>query len=150
MWGSYTKKPDAVAIRTTYKALRDCLPPYVFMGMVRYIDYATERLPATMNMFECIMHKDILYKFEEEVRAVAFQPYGEVHGATHFYENFFEAEDSPGIFVYAPPVDINSLIQGVVLHPNASPEFQESITGLCMENGLPNPEKSRSTRPPVY
>lgn len=150
MWRCYTKKPEAVAIRTTYRALRDCLPMYVFMGMVRYIEYATERLPATGNMFECIMHKDTYYKYEEEVRAVAFQPFGEGPDAKHFNENFFEKEDSPGIFVFAPSVDIIKLIQGVVLHPDAQPKFQETVTELCMKNGLPKPEESRSTRPPVF
>src|SRR6266481_9724072 len=44
MWGCYTKRPESVAIKTTYDALRNCLPSYVEMGMIRYIDYATECL----------------------------------------------------------------------------------------------------------
>src|SRR5712691_1593487 len=80
MWRCYTTQPEAVSIRTTYVALRECLPNYVGMGMVRYIDYTNERLP-TMNMFEYIMHKDIYYHFEREVRAVAFPPVVEELGA---------------------------------------------------------------------
>jgi hypothetical protein len=71
MWGCYTKKPDPVVIKTTYSILRDLLPEYVDMGIVRYIDYAAERL-STMNMLEYITHKDTYYSFEQEVRAVAF------------------------------------------------------------------------------
>jgi hypothetical protein len=49
MWGCYTTQPQSVAIRTTYAALRECLPRYIEMGLMRYIDYATARL-LTMNM----------------------------------------------------------------------------------------------------
>lgn len=149
MWRCYTTKPEAVAIKTSYELLRLCLPNYVEAGMVRYIDYATERLP-TMNMFEYITHKDAYYHFEHEVRAVAFPPVGHELDGAHFRENHFELEGSPGFLVYAPPIDIKHLVNGVVLHPEAPLAFETEVIGICAKNGLPQPEPSRSTRKPVF
>jgi hypothetical protein len=145
MWKSYTRKIEAVAIQTTYATLRECLPSYCLMGMVRYIDYANERLP-TMNMFEYIMHKDVYYRSEHEIRVVGWP---EIGGA-HFHENFFEREKLSGAFCYAPPVDIIHLINGVVLHPEAPSIFESAVRTLCAENGLPEPRPSRSTRTPFF
>ena len=149
LWKSYTSQPEAVAIQTTYLALRKCLPTYVEMGMVRYIDYASDRLP-TFNMFEYVMHKDIYYRFETEVRAVALPPAVDRLGRTHFLENHFESESSPGFVVYAPPIDVVSLVHEVVLHPDATSEFAERVADMCVQNGLPHPGSSRRTRQPVF
>lgn len=145
MWRCYTSQPDAVSIRTTYATLRESLPNYVEMGIVRYIDYATERLP-TMNMFEYIMHKDTYYGFECEARAVAFPPVG----AEHFRENHYELEATPGVLVYAPTVNVLRLIHGVVLHPEAAPDYEQEIIKICAAHGLPRPERSRRTIEPVF
>ena len=71
MWKCYTNSKEAVAIKTTYKQLVDILPDYTYTGIVRYIDYSTEKLPFG-NLFEYIMHKDRYYSYEQEVRGVAF------------------------------------------------------------------------------
>lgn len=118
MWGCYTTNPESVGIRTTYTALRAALPAYVEIGIVRYIDYATARLPS-MNMFEYIMHKDSYYAFEQEVRAVAVPPAVKELGLEDFQDNQFELEAIKGFIVYAPPIDIRKLIHGIVLHPDA-------------------------------
>ena len=83
IWQCYTKGTNAVGVKCNYAALRACLHDYVEMGLVRYIDYATERLPS-MNMFEYIMHKDIYYSYENEVRAVAASFIANEQWAKHF------------------------------------------------------------------
>jgi hypothetical protein len=148
MWKCYTAKPSSVAVRTTYSALRDCLPNYVEMGLVRYIDYSTQRLPS-MNMFEYVMHKEAYYEFEREVRAVVLQPVGEAEAA-HFHQSRYRSESDPDLVVYAPAVDLSCLIKGVVLHPDAPAVFESQIVQLCLENGLPIPEPSRVNRRPVF
>ena len=95
MWDCYTRTPQSVAIRTTYEALADCLPPFVQMGEVRYINYARDRLPS-MNMFEYIMHKDIGYSFEQEVRFVAFPPVIDGLGRADFFELSWALDLGPG------------------------------------------------------
>jgi len=149
MWQCYTKSTNAVAIRTNYAALRDCLPTYVEMGLVRYIDYATERLPS-MNLFEYIMHKDIYYSYENEVRAIATSFIANEEWQTHFSENHFESENSPGFLVYAPPIDLTRLVLGVVLHPEITSDVKTKVAELCMETGLSEPTLSRRTQKPVF
>ena len=147
MWSCYTTQPQSVAIRTTYEALRANLPFYVAVGTVRYMDYPSARLP-TMNMFEYVMHKDSYYAFECEVRAVAFRPPVDELGRADFLANHFESKNFPGFLVFAPIVDLAKLIQGVMLHPEASPAFGAKITELCLSKGLAGPEP-RGNRPPV-
>lgn len=149
MWGCYTGQTESVAIRTSYEVLRNILPSYVEMGMVRYIDYGTDRLP-TMNMFEYIMHKDVLYSFEQEVRAVGFPPAVPELGSEEFKADLFESETIPDFNVYAPSVDLARLVQGLILHPEASPDFEAHIVELCAKSGLPRPDSSRRTREAVF
>ena len=148
MWECYAKRPDSVAVRTTYEALRKCLPIYVQMGMIRYIDYATERLPS-MNMFEYVMHKESYYAFESEVRAVALAP-AAMLADTHFSENLFAKETEPAFHIYAPTINLKQLIHGVVLHPRATAGFGIEVDQLCTKSGLLSPEASRGNRKPVF
>lgn len=141
MWRFYTNSPDAVAVATSYQVLRACLPAYVEVGMVRYVDYSSEHLPS-LNMFEYITHKNINFCFEREVRAVALPPAAEGLGASHFQANHFESEAKKGFLVFAPEVDVATLIHRVVLHPKCSPEFAEKICIACEGAGLPNPVPS--------
>lgn len=137
MWCQYVKGPESVAIWTTYAALREALPNYVEIGTVRYIDYLTERVPR-MNTFEYIMHKRVCFSWEREVRAVAFLPTLREPGT----ENLFESKCTKGFRVYAPKINIGELIQGIVLHPEASAVFESEIKELCAKNGLPCPLRS--------
>lgn len=148
MWKCYTAKHSAVAVRTIYSALCECLPAYAEMGIVRYIDYSTQRLPS-MNMFEYVMHKEAYYEFEHEVRAVVLQPVDEAEAA-HFHKSHYRSENDSGFVVFAPAVDLSCLIKGVVLHPDAPADFENQIVRLCLENGLPQPEPSRASRRPVF
>lgn len=141
MWQRYTKTPEAVAVTTSYQALRASLPAYVEIGMVRYIDYASERLPS-LNMFKHITHKNIGFCFEREVRAVALPPAIEGLGASHFRDNHFESESQKGFLVLAPAVDISNLIHSVVLHPGSPSKFAETIQSACENASLPKPIRS--------
>lgn len=145
MWECYTTSPEAVAVKTNYAALRAALPAYVEMGVVRYIDYATGRLPS-LNMFEYIMHKDKYYGFEQEVRAVGTPPPVKDLGLEDFKANHFEMEETPGFLVYAPAIDLGKLTDGIVLHPGASNTFAQRVADICATHSLPPPELSRRTR----
>jgi hypothetical protein len=143
-----------VAIKTTYASLREEIPAFIEMGVVRYLDYATERLPA-MNMFEYIMHKDSYFHSEREVRAVALSPNVarlpvEALGAAEFRENHFESATTPGFLVYAPPVNLARMVHGIVLHPDSTPAFEAAMADLCAKNALPQPVASRRNRKPVF
>jgi hypothetical protein len=148
MWRCYTRAPEAVAVITTYENLRECLPNYVYLGIVRYIDYATQRLP-TLNMFEYIMHKRSHFEYEREVRAVAVPPVDE-HGRAHFLANLFQSESLPDFEAYAPTIDVKKLIRRVVLHPEAGSSFKAEIAHLCAENALPASEISSMNCEPLF
>lgn len=142
MWKTYTTSSESVAIQTTHLALRNQLPAYVEIGVVRYLDYAKERLP-TLNVFEYITHKDkSSFEYENELRAVAMHPVVEGVDQTHFREHHFQLESAANFLVYAPPVDIRTLIKAIVLHPQASKEFSEKIAASCIKYGLPKPQRS--------
>ena len=149
MWRCYSKSPNSVAVRSTYRALRAALPTYVDSGVVRYIDYATQRLPR-MNMFEYIMHKDIYYAFEQEVRAVAFPPTVNELGLADFISNCFKFKSTVGFRVFAPRVQLKELIRGIVVHPEASDAFVSRVRDLTVTNCLPDPTYSRQTRTPSF
>ena len=145
MWENYTISAEAVAVRTNFARLRRVLKPYVGIGMVRYIDYSIDRLP-TLNMFEYITHKNKLFIEEAELRAVAMHPVIDGLDQQHFREHHFQSENDPAVLVYAPPVDLQELVEAVVLHPNASQAFRAEIELLCREANLPNPINSVASR----
>jgi len=149
MWGCYTSSPDSVAIRTTYHALQLALPTYIQIGLVRYIDYETARLP-TMNMFEYIMHKDVYFAFEQELRVVATLPGHKELGQDDFLADRFELDAVEGFQVYAPQVKINKLVLGIVLHPKATEKYETTVRKLCDDNGLPAPVISRRSLSPQF
>ncbi len=146
MWRAYTSSPEAVAIRTTFSALRAALPAFVFLGVVRYIDFDATGFQGVPNMFEWIMHKEAIYRDEAEVRAVAFPPVIAELGRREFDESLFEQVDQPGARVYAPEIDPAGLIQAVVVHPKATSEFMEKVAALCAAHQLQPPSRSRGAR----
>ena len=145
MWRAYTKSADAVAIQTSYSILKAQIPRYAYMGIVRYIDYASDRLP-TFNLFQHIMHKDVYFQFENEVRIVAVAPLAKELGQEEFVANQFESERDRIHIAHAPRLDVKRTIQRVVLHPDSSPDFQSKIKEMCRTVYLPEPELSLSRR----
>lgn len=154
MWCSYTKNDsndsnDSVAIKTTFDCLKNQLPEYANIGMVRYIDYSKDDFPSK-NLFQYITHKDLLYISENEVRGVVAPPRVKELGQDHFESNLFEKqkEDGSTLRVYAPPIDLVALIQGIVLNPKATDQYTDKVKSLCSAHGLPVPEVSRQKRQP--
>lgn len=149
MWRCYTKTNKAVAIRTTYSGLRAALPTEALMGVIRYIDYSNDRLPWG-NMFEYVMHKDVTYRYEAEVRAVVTPPATEELGLDKFLADHFCSAANPNFRVYAPQIDVTTLIHGIILHPEAPDDFARKVRDACVAKGLPAPVLSRETTKPVY
>lgn len=141
MWRQYTKGEHSLAVKTSYKILREVLPITTYLGVVRYINYKTEKLPS-FNIFEYVMHKDASYSFENEARAVA-APLTEADlKRKEFDGHIFEMGGDTDFTVYAPKVCVITLIQRIVMHPNSPDKFTKKIECLCAEHGLPQPEKS--------
>jgi hypothetical protein len=145
MWERYVKTPESLAIKSSYSTLRGQLQRMIVeLGVVRYIDYDRQGLPS-VNMLELITHKRHFFADEREVRAVVCTM---VQGEVRYeYIDPFLTTDGRG---FTPPIDPQRLIQGIVLHPRASPEFRAYVSELCVLNGLPAPALSRLARKPVY
>lgn len=143
MWDRYTTQPESVAIRATFAKLRAALPAYVDIGKVRYIDYATDRLP-TLNLLEYITHKNKCFWYEQELRAVAMHPVVNGPAQQHFQEHHFQTEQDPTRRFYAPPIKLPTLVEAVILHPSASDAFAAQVTSLCNDSNLPLPQSSDS------
>ena len=141
MWELYAPDGDSVAVRSTAGRLNSALPPYVEVGMVRYIDFRTDRLP-TLNMLEHITHKNVVFQHERELRAVAMHPIVEGSDQDHFRAHHFEAENNPEFRVFVPPVSLSDLIEAVLVHPRASTAFIDRVQSLCDGSKLPAPERA--------
>jgi len=143
MWPIYTSGAPAVAIKTTCAKLRAALPGYVEMGMVTYIDYATEMLPPMANMYTYLMHKDAgRFRIENEFRAIALPPH-ESNPAAHaeFLANFFEHPNT-GTKIYAPAIRFSELVDALVMHPEIDATNKRMVRDLCPQYGLPLPSHS--------
>lgn len=141
MWKLYADDSESVAIRTTPTRLRSALPAYVNVGMVRYIDYAVDRLP-TLNMLEYITHKSTLFEHEHELRAVAMHPVVEGLDQQHFRKNHFEAESNPTFRVFAPPIHLANVVDSVFVHPKAPATYFEEVRSLCKKDSLLAPKRA--------
>jgi len=140
MWQCYTRGSNSIAIKTTHRALKESIPEYVNVGMVRYIDYAREERLPSMNAFESVMHKDIFFKYEQEIRVIAFP----ISEGEHNENNLFELISKPGFRVYSAKVNLSQLIHNIVIHPDSDIRFREGVEEICNKFGLPEPEESRA------
>lgn len=73
MWRLYGRTGGGVAIQSTYGNLVRSVADQneVFVGLVQYIDYETDRFPDA-DMFHPVMHKRASFSHEHEVRLVRY------------------------------------------------------------------------------
>lgn len=142
MWKLFSGSRNAVALQTTYRRLRDCLPPHVGVGPVRYIDYRSEML-AGSDLFHWIMHKRKSFAHEREVRAVASLHTPDDKGGAAIRA---EADQ----FGYYPRVDLEKMIETVHVHPLAETWFVELVRRVVARHGLNLPvHRSEMTAKPL-
>jgi hypothetical protein len=130
---------QSVAVATTYRKLEIHLPAFVDVGVVGYSDYVTAGVDR-YNMLDHIMNKRRFYRYESEVRAITNLGLVSASEAAiaHIKSNMIDGS-------YAPPVNISSLIDEVILHPESSEVFAQEITTLCSQRALPIPRLSGLT-----
>jgi hypothetical protein len=128
MWKLFSASTNAVALQTTFARLRQALPPYVGVGMVRYIDYRREALSGA-DLFQWIMHKRKSFAHEQEVRAVASLNTPDGKGGAEIRAQSDE-------FGFYPKVDLEALIEAVRVHPLAEPWFIDLVGGIVERFGL--------------
>ena len=142
MWKLFSASTNAVALQTRFERLRACLPRYVGVGMVRYIDYRSEAL-AGADLFQWIMHKRKSFAHEQEVRAVASLHTPDEHGGKEIRRESDE-------FGFYPEVDLEALIEAVHVHPLAERWFVELVGRVVDRFGLDLPvRRSEMTAKPL-
>ena len=145
MWDRYVQSKDAVAIRSTFSTLRSQLDPTVIeVGVVRYLDYSTHRLPS-LNIMQLIMHKRHFYLDEREVRAVLWSAAPDFIRRDHV-DPFLTADRA----AFLAPINPQTLIHGIVLHPKATGEATAHLSELCAAHSLPKPTASRISSKPEF
>ena len=145
MWKLYAQTNEAVAIRSTYSDLVDCLSDDdIFVGKVRYIDYSRDTFPHN-NVFAPFMHKRLSFQHEREVRAIrAIFPSG---GGVVSHEEFISAQP-PGLL---EQVDLQRLVRGVYVAPDSPRWFRPLVETMCSTFGLHVPvQQSGLAEKPLF
>ena len=142
MWRSYTMSSEAVAVQSTFERLERSLPNYVYVGLVRYIDYKTQGF-SRINMLQWPMHKRLGYADDHEVRILADAGLLDELGGRELRENLLEGGVGElYVHVCAPPIDLSILIESIHLHPRADKTFAAKATKFCQDHALPPPRPS--------
>ena len=141
MWSLYGLSNQGIAIRSTYRKLRDILPSEVFMGKVTYCDYDSSEVMSD-NLFDPFLFKRISFEHEQECRAI--------------YSKFPSLKETNRVFPvgesgFRIKVDLSLMIENIYLHPNC-PDWQLNAIGdLISKFGLNlAPERSRLGMDPVF
>lgn len=119
MWKLYCPSNKGIALQTTYKKLADSIShdPFLYIGLVTYMDYNTEAFNAN-NMFYPVMHKRKSFDHEREIRLVKTE--------SKYWGD--SAENSPeGIDV---SWDITTCVEKIFVNPYASNWYFEVVKEL--------------------
>ena len=115
MWDLYIPGHDGVAIRSTVGRLKQAFAtarPDVFIGLVNYIDYRTQRMEQAIGIPGPFYFKHTSYAYENELRAAIIQGHTSVTVDEWMREGGLEIE-----------VALSDLIESIVISPRATPGF---------------------------
>lgn len=118
MWKLYSKSSESIAIQSTYKRLRDCLPKKVDIGTVQYIDYESDWLPEG-NVFYPFFHKRRSFEHENELRAIVAD-WPILDGQINLSKDQQETGKSF-------EVDLNILVESLYVAPYSAAWFSELV-----------------------
>jgi hypothetical protein len=124
MWSSYSKDNKGIAIRSTYKRLRNCLPPWIGVGVMTYIDFEKESLEQN-SFFSPFLYKRKAYESEQELRAatVAIDKYALEAG-------HYPHTQLPGLY---EPVSINQLVESVYVAPYSDEWYKDLVVDITIQ-----------------
>lgn len=134
MWNFYVKSNEGIAIESSYARLITALANYedfeVHIGMMKYIDYYREFIPAG-NMLSPFLYKRKSFEHEKELRALIWTPQNGKNTIGNLSENKFR--DQAGLYI---PVNLEALISRVYLSPTAPYWMLELLESLFKKYGL--------------
>lgn len=126
MWKLYLKSDEGIAVRSTFRRLKDCFKGdkfHIYIGKVKYIDYDKDWLPEGNALYPFV-HKRKSFEHEQELRAVIQQFRYTKNGEINWDRPLFD----DGVYVQ---VDLDLLIDKIYLAPTAPkwlPELVKSVT----------------------
>jgi len=152
MWRLYARTNEAIAIRSTYQRLYDCLPPIAYVGVVRYHDYDAEWM-AEGNTLYPYVHKLRSFEHEKELRAV-------IQDLENLPTSINPDTDGSTIQAGIPnpevgkrvEVSITDLVETIYVSPTAPDWFRDLVEAVTVKYGLANKPVIRSSLDddPVY
>ncbi len=128
LWKIYGKTEKAVLIQSTYLRLKSCLPNYVHIHPVTYIDYKVDRIPNGHSMYP-FFFKRREFKYENELRAAT----GDLPISDHVRR--VRISDNGWSF----PINVNKLIESVYVAPECPEETYICIKNASLQRGLVAP-----------
>lgn len=140
MWRLYASTHEAVAIRSTYALLRDALPTEAVIGLVKYIDFASEWVPET-NAIWPFFFKRRSFEHEREVRIVLQDS---LQGtAIPFHPN----EDGGKLI----PLRLESVVREIVVAPTSPTWFRNIVSNVTARYGYAfSVSQSKMAEEPLY
>jgi len=144
MWSQYVRGADGIAVQSSYARLIDAMADYedfgVFVGLIRYLDYATEAIRFD-NVLHAYMHKRRSFEHERELRALIWT-------YQHSKNDGIRYRDVSGIYV---PVKLDRLVENVYVSPTAPPWIAELVKAVTIRYGLDKEvRQSDLARRPLY
>lgn len=116
MWAAYGSSWEAVAVRSSYGRLRECLESSIEIGTVRYIGYDSRPVPFAYS-WEPFLYKRREFEHERELRAVTLP----------MHPIQFGGSPPPGIL---EAVNLERLILDVRLAPRAPQWFGRAVASI--------------------
>ncbi|GLQ45678.1 DUF2971 domain-containing protein [Dyella lipolytica] len=129
MWKLYLKSDEGIAIRSSYRRLRDAIQHEgpVYVGCVNYIDYQQEWFPEA-NLLNPFVYKRKSFEHERELRVVL-----PVFSAASPGREYFEVPTiDHGINV---KVDLQVLIESVYIAPGTAKWFHDLVSSAITRYG---------------
>ncbi|HEY7311925.1 MAG TPA: hypothetical protein VH643_21355 [Gemmataceae bacterium] len=141
MWDLYLKSDEGVAVRSTFKRIKDSLSscPYsIDASKVRYVDYETELIPVggDTSIYYPVVHKRKSYQHENELRlfcwgynlSIEDQKVAGLDLAGPIYPCLLpQLPDRPGVSL---GVNLDALIEEVYVAPSCPGWFLDLVNSV--------------------
>jgi len=140
MWRLYGPHDSSIALKTTFSKLTtsfDNTDIEIYIGKMNYLDYR-ENVIAEGNAFVQVLHKQLSYEHEKELRAITFLPNDQKSILEH---KGLTTEN--GIYV---DVNLNELIEEIYISPDAPNGFAQTVQKTIEDAGLGCPLKQSTLR----
>ncbi|MBU4525140.1 MAG: hypothetical protein KUA37_07465 [Desulfomicrobium sp.] len=128
MWQIYADNKKGFAIKTTDSRLKRSLDyhKFIVMGPIKYIDFERDENPGHQgSSITPFFYKDLMYKSEDEFRAVIYDgPSQEVLDGA--------APSNPFVGM-SIPVDLNVLVERIVVGPSYTNETFDDVLMLVKD-----------------